>query len=258
MNIKYLSSTLTPMLLLVLLISTNSSTIAAPVTFTSLPSTVISENSGPFNGSINYTPFNSPPNSVNSATLKIFLSDDASNTFPGDVIDAPREFARLTSVTDGTMSASNLPADVEVDPQPFDPNVAGVSLSQVAADSGIENPSVLPSTTAYFNFDVTDLIRDSNSGTLNFSLEAPDLFSDISSTTSTGAPNPVFLLIFGSALLEDPDFVLPDTIPVFEDFLYSRAELMVDVTSVPIPAAIWLFGSSIFGLLTFRRNKTQH
>lgn len=248
MKIKLISSI--PVISVALLMSISNSTTAG-VVFSTLPTTVISEDSGPFSGSINYTPFS--PNTVTSATLKIFLSDDVSSTFPDGVIDAPRETARLTSVTDGSLAAAGLPADVEVDPQPFDPTVAGVTLSGVATDAGIENPSVLPSTSPYFNLDVTDLINDSNSGTIDFTLEAPDLFSDILSETSPGVPNPVFLLIFGEALLQDPNFVLPPTIPVFEDFLFSRAEL--DVQLIPIPTAIWLFGSCIFGLLAVRRKQ---
>jgi hypothetical protein len=255
MKSKYLSRIPAPVLLLTSLMSINSAAISAPITFSTLPTTVISETSGPFNDSINYTPINSPPDILNSATLKIYLSDDVSSTFPGSVIDAPREWASLTSVTDGTMALASLPADEEVDPQLFDPSEHGVVLSGVAADAGIENPSVLPSTSPYFNIDVTDLIKDSNSGTLDFSLEALDLYSEISRETSPGVLNPIYALIFADALLVDPDLVLPDTIPVFEDFLFSRAELELDVTAVPIPAAIWLFGSSIFSLLVIRRKK---
>jgi hypothetical protein len=248
MKIKFIRSI--PILSIILLVGISNSTMAGLV-FSTLPTTVISEDSGPFSESINYTPLD--PNTVTSATLKIFLSDDVSSTFPGGVIDAPRETARLTSVTDGSLAATGLPADEEVDPQLFDPSEHGVVLSGVAADAGIENPSVLPSTSSYFNFDVTDLIKDSNSGTLNFELEALDLYSAISKETSPGVLNPVYALIFADALLVDPDLVLPDTIPVFEDFLFDRAEL--DVQVVPIPAAVWLFGSGIFGLVVVRRKK---
>jgi hypothetical protein len=249
MKIKFIN--IIPLLSVVLLMSISNSTMAGLIFSTTLPATAISEDSGPFSGSIEYTPFS--PNTVTSATLKIFLSDDVSSTFPGGVIDAPRETARLLSVTDGSMTANGLPADEEVDPQLFDPSVHGVQLSAVAADAGIENPSVLPSTAPYFNFDVTDLINDSNSGTLNFELEALDLYSAITKETSPGVLNPVYALIFADALLQDPDFVLPDTIPVFEDFLFNSAEL--DVQVVPVPAAVWLFGSSIFGLIVARRKR---
>jgi hypothetical protein len=249
MKIKCISSI--PVLSVALLLSFSNSTIAEPLTFSTLPTTLVSETTGPYSDSINYTPFS--PNTLTSATLKIFLSDDVSSFFPGGVIDAPREIARLTSVTDGSSALSGLPADQEVDPQSFDPSIHGVDLSAIATAAGVENPSVLPSTAPYFNLDVTDLINDSNSGTLSFSLSAPDLFADILPETPSGLPNPVFQLIFAEALLFDPNFVAPPVFTVTEDFLFSRAEL--EVVIVPIPAAIWLFGSSIIGLLYVGRNK---
>jgi hypothetical protein len=74
---------------------------------------------------------------------------------------------------------------------------------------------------SYFNYDVTALLGGT-SGTLSFTLDALD--------TRTNFP---FLLGSGS---------------YFEDFNYEDAELTIETSPVPVPAAIWLLGSGLIGL----------
>lgn len=246
MKTKQIGSCL--ILLAVLLIGFNGTSIAATMNFNLTPasSVLISEDSGIFTGKVNYSISN--PADITSATLSIVLSDDSSSFFPlgapGTVIDAPREIARLTSVRDGTTSIFPF-AEAEVDPHFFGPQHP---THLTARTAGIEEPSVAPSDASYFNLDVTDLIKNSNSGMLEFSLIAPDLFEDILPGTLT------YNLIVGDAagfgILLPPNVPLP----VHEDFLFKSAQLNVAV--VPIPAAIWLFGSSLLGLqLLFSRRK---
>jgi hypothetical protein len=240
MKIKYISSA--PLLLTILLLSFNNATVAVTMTFSSMPPSpvLISETSGTYDGAVNYTPI-ANPGDITSATLSFVLSDDVSAFFPGGVIDAPREIARLTRVQDG--SAAIFPfADVEVDPHLF--GLPHPNIFQASA-AGIEEPTIVPSDASYFNLDVTNLVQSSNSGMMEFSLIAPALFEDILPGTLT------YNLIVGDAagfgILLPPGAPLP----VHEDFLFKSAQLTVTV--VPIPAAIWLFGSSILGLLFVRR-----
>jgi|GEM_PF-6932512 len=227
--------------LTVLLVGFNGVAVASTMNFNLTPasSVLIEENAGAFNGKVNYSISN--PADIISATLSIVLSDDVSTFFPGGVIDAPREVARLTRVQDGSTSIFPF-ADAEVDPHLFGPQHP---THLQAASAGIEEPTIAPSDASYFNLNVTDLVRNSNSGMLQFSLIAPDLYETILPGTLT------YNLIVGDAagfgILLPPNVPLP----VHEDFLFKSAQLKVTV--VPIPAAIWLFGSSILGLLFVRR-----
>ncbi len=226
---------------------------AASLTFSSTPvSELISENSGTFNSKVNYNPSSWDPNNVTSAILRIFLSDDVSSIFAPN-IDAPREWASLTSVTDGAQAVCCLLSNVEVDPQLFDGSVHGVTEAAAAATAGIENPSVLPSMLPYFDLDVTSLIMLSNSGMLNFSLEALDLYGDVLPGTST---HDLILAEAASLGLNLPDNV---PFPVIEDFIFNQAELTVEfdqINAIPAPPAIFLIGiGGLLGLVFNRKRK---
>jgi hypothetical protein len=238
-----------PVFLFILLVSTMNTATASTLTFSSaLTSDVITEDSGVFNSSVNYSASSWDPNNVTSASLKIFLSDDVSTVFTPN-IDAPREWASLTSVSDGGLEAiNNGPIDVEVDSQLFDSSHPGFAA---AAAAGIEDPSVLPSLLPYFALDVTNLIQNSNSGTLNFSLMALDLYSAVLPGTEAHD-----LILADAASL---GLILPPNLdfPTFEDFIFTQAELSVDFDqAVTAPPAVLLIGSGLLGLLVTRKKKT--
>ncbi len=230
--------------LFVLFITANNIANAASFMFSSpLTNQTISEDSGTFNGSVNYNPANWNPNNVTSASLKIFLSDDISATF-GSVIDSPREWARLASVSDGSIVQNGLNLDVEVDPHLFGSNHPGFDI---AAAAGIEDPNVPPSTAGYFDFDVTNLIKNSNSGILGFSLVALALYDDVLPT------DPAYQLILDDAAASGFPFPFdPLFIPVFEDFIFNQAELTVQVTA---PPAFFLIGVGLLGLICTRKKQ---
>lgn len=250
MNNQYLINS--RLVLFGLLLSINNIAIATTLTFSSVPVSpiLISETTGAFNGTVNYNPGSFDPTSVSAATLSIFLSDDVSAVFTPN-IDAPREFASLTSVSDGALAVGALPANVEVDPQLF--NSPSPSNNTAAADAGIEDPSVPPTTSPYFDIDVTNLIQNSTSGILAFSLQALSLFPDIFPEISPGVPNPAFPLIVGEALAVDPTFPTPPFFPVFEDFFFNQAQLTVQAQAIPAPPVIWLMVCGILGLLFSKR-----
>ncbi len=238
-----------PVFLFMLLVSINNTVAAASLTFSSTPtSEVISEGSGVFNSSVNYNPSSWDPGNVTSASLKIFLADDVSTVFTPN-IDAPREWASLTSVTDGGLEAIiGGPINSEVDPQLFDNTHTG---NVEAAEAGIEDPSVSPSLLPYFSLNVTSLIQNSNSGTLNFSLMALDLYSAV--LPGTAAHN----LILADAASLGLDLPTDLPFPVFEDFIFNQAELSVDFDqAVTAPPAVLLIGSGLLGLLVTRKKKT--
>lgn len=250
MKNKYLCNI--PVLLFAFLVNFNNAAVAASLTFSSTPvSEIISETSDPFSSKVNYDPSSWDPINVTSASLRIFLSDDVSRIFAPN-IDAPREWASLTSVTDGAESVNGLPNDVEVDPQLFDGSVHGTAEADAAAAAGIENPSELPSIFPYFDLDVTSLIQLSNSGMLNFSLEALNLYDDVLPGTSTHD-----LILAEAFALNVP--VPPDrAFPVFEDFIFNQAELTVEfdqTSAVPAPSAFFLIGIGGLSGLLFNRKK---
>jgi len=206
-----------------------------------------SETNGDQHISLGYTPIVNTVD-ISSAILTVYLKDDLTTVFTPSNIDAPREFARLHNVKDGSLTAS---ADLttEVDPHLFssnDPNVIaaataltalGVSstdLATNAASAGIENPSVVPSTAGYFNLDVTSLIKGSNSGMLEFDLMARNFYSDISST------DPVYALIVAAAQSVNPNYSAPNSFPVFEDFIIDSARLTINVPEPSINILLML------------------
>ncbi len=247
-----------PILMFTLLMGICHTSIAAALTFTSIPSNpvLISETDGPFNGTVNYTPLKD----VTSAKLTIFLSDDPSSFFSppppaSPVIDSPREWASLTSVTDGGLEAIiGASVDVEVDPQLF---VAPHPTPDVATAAGIENPGVppespvLPTTAPYFNLDVTNLIQNSNSGAINFTLAALSLYPTIQPSTQAHD-----LILADAATL---GITLPPNVPfpVNEDFFFNQAQLTVEGVVIPTPSAIGLMAFGLFGMLFINRIKSD-
>ncbi|MGR9114453.1 MAG: PEP-CTERM sorting domain-containing protein [Gammaproteobacteria bacterium] len=246
----------TCVLFIFLFISHQASAATQTFNFTPSASELVSENdSAPFTASVDYSGQSWQPGRVTSATLTLFLSDDVSSTFLPN-IDAPREWAQLMSVSAGAsaLSAADLPAAVEVDPQPFqadDPLVAAAAtqlgtdpavLVSIAANAGIENPAVLPSTSGYFDVDVTSLLNNSNSGLLEFSLIALALYSDITDATNPEALN--FINAVNQSSI--------DSFPVNEDFLFDQAQLTVEF--VPEPSLIWLLSIGLVGMSTISRN----
>ncbi len=234
----------------------------------------------PYNGVVNYTKGLWATGGVSSAYLTFSLGDAASTNEPA-YIHPVREWAQVTSVSNGASSLTTLPASVEVNPQPFVEGVLYSKILQVvigknpvtgkdittpytlnykttaadvalASQLGVKNPgttSVASSVGNYFNLDVTDLLNASNGGKLNFTLGVDGKYSDIAygSTAYTIAS----LLVGGTNLTAG------QPIWMIEEYLFKNATLNVNYTpapaAVPVPGAVWLFGSALAGLIGFRR-----
>lgn len=188
----------------------------------------------PFNSTLTYPRNLWAPGKVTSAKFKVYLSDDLSTNFPPS-FDAPVEFSQLVSVTDGGSSATGLPLEAEVFPSAFDPGFGALPIT-TAMRVGIESATILPSASGalYFNLDVTALLNSSNTGSLNFSLLAPDKFKDIYSTD----PDPLYALAYGliTQAISDANngnlgptgpYSTEDPYLVIEDYIYHYAELTV-------------------------------
>jgi hypothetical protein len=227
----------------------------------------------PYNGVVNYTKGLWATGGVSSAYLTFSLGDAASSNSPA-FIRPVREWAQVRSVNDGASSLTTLPASIEVNPQSFVVGtifsrtipvvVGGVTIPYVlnytttaddvalASALGVKNPaetSVAGSVGNYFNLDVTSLLNASNSGKLNFSLGVDSKYPDIA--YGSNAYTIASLLVGGTNL--------PAGQPIFmtETYLFKNATLNVNYTpapaAVPVPAAVWLFGSALAGLIGFRR-----
>ena len=218
-----------------------------------------------YNGSINYTKANSDSSlhgNILSAFLTFNLQDDKSASI-STAIDMPREWAKLTSVTDGTHSLSTLPGSVEVESHPITGAIINAGLmiqgktqlsdgdaiiaANYANSIGAENflaANAVPTAADYFiNMDVTNLLKQSNSGVLNFNLAVDAMYANIA------YPSAEFLAIkafMGAALPNS-------TILMTEDYYLNHATLNVTYAPVPVPGAVWLFGSALAGLIGFRR-----
>ena len=206
-----------------------------------------------FNGSVNYTPGLWALGGVSSAVLTLFLKDDVSSNL-SPFIDAPREWAQLTSVTDGAKSLLGLPGSVEVDLQPFTAGqvIGGHTVTAqeaaLAASVGAENLfNHIPTLGSYFNLDVSSLLNASNSGALNFSLGIDAKYPDIPPTNPDGTVNIAYAAI--AALTGG----VPAGQPIYmiEDYIFDHAQLTV--TYVPEPSVILLIGSGLMGLIGFRK-----
>ncbi len=227
----------------------------------------------PYNGVVNYTKGLWATGGVSSAYLTFSLGDAASSNSP-TFIHPVREWAQVRSVNDGASSLTTLPASIEVNPQSFvagttfsrtiDVVVGGVTIpytinyTTTAADValasalGVKNPgttSVAGSVGNYFNLDVTSLLNTSNSGKLNFTLGVDAKYPDIAygSTAYTIA----------SGLVGGTNLVAGQPLFIIEEYLFKNATLNVNYTpapaAVPVPGAVWLFGSALAGLIGFRR-----
>lgn len=221
-------------------------------------SDLITESSGTYNGSINYTPQWSPGN-VTSATLTLYLSDDISTTLNGvGAIDLPREWAHVTDIRDGASSlGSQAAVEVETTNPFFDPSnvfplnnvfsgsdgyespltanpITGPDLALGALGIGIISPSI-----SGYSFDVTSLLNASSTGVLAFDLVALDLYN-----TSL-----LPLQFVSLANLFGFDQQLAQT--TYEDFLFTGAQLTV--SAVPEPSMYLMLALGLFGMFMSRR-----
>ena len=272
---------LTSLTTLALLAGSGAASASAPITqtFSLTPATsfLVTEAHAPtgvsattYNGSVNYTQGLWAAGGVSSAILKLNLQDDTSSTLP-TLIDLPREWAKLTAVTDGSKSFNGstpsltLPASQEVDIR----TITGAVINQGLADLGVptlptsiantaaakatnlgfENARGNPPTAAdYFNLDVSSLLNQSNSGSLNFSLAVDAKYADIAYSTNPLSDFRAIKGIFGP--------LIPNaSIYMIEDYLFNHATLTVTYApaAVPVPGAVWLFGSALAGFIGFRR-----
>jgi hypothetical protein len=221
-----------------------------------------------YNGSINYTTGLWAAGGVSSAILTLNLQDDTSTNAGPTLIDIPREWAKLTSVSDGSQSLSTLPALQEVDSHLITgaqingaliaqgkPTLSTTDANIAAARVGIlglENVlGVPPSTSGYFNLDVSSLLNASNSGVLNFGMGVDSKYADIPYSTSPLSDYQFVNQALGGVLP-------PVAIWTIEDYLFKSATLTVTYApvvpaAVPVPGAVWLFGSALAGLIGFRR-----
>lgn len=237
---------------------------AATVTFSSAPSsTLITEQSGLFSGSISYTP-TWDPGSVTSAKLSLVLSDDVSSTLSGfSAIDIPKEFARISNIRDGfTSLGTQSTAEVEQTGSLFDPTHIFPFDTPFPGNDGFENPLTGPVTTVsilnalngigvitpslanYFDIDVVSLIdTPTASGLLNFDLIAVNAFNPVNL--------PQAFLAAVAPFGFDP--LSPQTI--IEDFIFDHAELVVtfDSASVSTPSIILLMLAGLLGMLSIRK-----
>lgn len=215
-----------------------------------------------FDGSLTYTPNLWKPGAVQSAVFRVYLSDDVSTNFPPN-FDAPMEFAQLMSVKDGSSSVGGLPIEEAVYESIFDPSFGAAAIA-IATAAGIESPTALPiaSGALYFNLDVTALLNSSNTGSLDFSLIAPDKFPDISPTSNP----PAYLLITQAIIDAGSPFAPENPYLVTEDYMYEYAELIVtyldsDNTAVPLPTlsewAIMLLMLCVAGVAGMRLKESE-
>lgn len=222
-------------------------------------SDLITENSGTYTGSINYTPQWSP-GSVTSATLTLFLSDDISTTLQGfNAIDIPREWAHITNIRDGASSMGSQTA-VEVEQTnplfnstnffPFKTTfpgsdgfespltsypITGSALVGAALGIGLIQPSI-----AEYSFDVTSLMNGfAPSGNLSFDLEALNLYD------SASLP---FVFVAAAAIFGF-NTALPQT--TYEDFIFTGAQL--SVSAIPEPSMFVLLVLGLFGMFMSRK-----
>lgn len=216
-------------------------------TFTTAPTHfLVSQNQPPiqaessFNGSLAYTQGLWTSGQVKSATFRVYLSDDLSDVFFPN-FDAPVEFAQLVSVTDGSLSVTGLPVEVAVYPSSF--GAIGAIPIGVATAAGIESPTVLPSNSGafYFDLDVTELLNNSNTGALKFSLIAPDKFPNISKAANPVAHDLITRHIEATNLHQDhpnAPFEIIDPYWLTEDYIFEFAELTVIYGDSVAPANI--------------------
>ncbi len=199
---------------------------ASSFTFSDSSSATISElDTSSFTSSIDYSALD---NSITSAILTINLSDDRSSTFQ-NTVDLPLEIAQLTSVTGSLGSAGNSAsplASAEVDGNSGTINET-ILFMEINYSGDISSPT-LGTISPYFNYDVTNLLGGT-SGSLSFTLDALDTISN-------------FPLLLGGGLY-------------IEDFNYESAVLSIETSPVPVPATIWLMGSSLLGLFGYSRKR---
>jgi len=240
----------------------NISIAMASTTYTfngAVTSDLITENSGTYTNSINYTPLWSP-GSVTSATLTLFLSDDVSTTLKGfNAIDIPREWAHVTDIRDGALSMGGQAAiEVESTNLLFDPLNAAPFNTIFSGSNGFESPIasspisvaalvnaslgiglVTPSTAGY-SFDVTSLMNGlSPSGNLSFDLEALNLYDPAALPPAFVAAAAIFG--FSTALVQT----------TYEDFIFHGAQLTV--SAVPEPSMYMLLILGLFSMLMTRK-----
>lgn len=222
-----------------------------------------------YNGLINYTKANSDTSvhgNILSAFLTFNLQDDKSSSL-GTAIDMPREWAKLTSVADGIHSLSTLPGSVEVDSHPLSPAIINAGLliqgkpqlsdanantaANYANSIGAENflaANAVPTPANYFiDLDVSNLLIQSNSGSLNFGLAVDAKYEDITYSANPLSQFQALKAFMGAALPNS-------TIFMTEDYYLNHATLNVTYAApVPVPSAVWLFGSALAGFIGFRR-----
>jgi len=226
--------------------------------FGAAASDLITETSGTYTSSINYTPFWTPGN-VTSATLTLLLSDDVSTTLNSvGAIDLPREWARVTDIRDGASSlGSQAAVEVETTNPFFDPAnvfplnsvfsgsdgyespltanpITGPDLVLAASGVGLISPSI-----AGYSFDVTSLLNASSTGVLSFDLVALDLYN----TSLLPAQFVALANLFGF------NQQLAQT--TYEDFLFTGAELRV--SAVPEPSMYLMLALGLFGMFVSRK-----
>jgi len=141
----------------------------------------------------------------------------------------------------------------------FAPNVFGLTAGDTITATGIFNDSVLTSGSGVISF-----ASDSgNTMTINVGTETFTAANDVDYGPGSGAiielDNSSLFAFDFIALLGDngatADF---NSLGVsFDDFdnLFGDWNTTVEITPVPVPAAIWLFGSGLLGLVGVARRK---
>lgn len=223
-------------------------------------SDLITEAGGTYTSSINYTPFWTP-GLVTSATLTLFLSDDASTILnPFNAIDIPREWAQVSNIRDGGLNmVGSKFFEVEHTSPLFNLASVGPFNTVFPGSEGFENPLttrpitnaalfaaattgagiIHPSAMSY-DIDVTSFMNSVGlGGTLEFDLTALNLYGTV--------PLPPDFL----AAVAPFGFNPLDPQTTFEDYLFKGAQLTV--SAVPEPSMYFMLALGLFGMFMSRR-----
>jgi len=139
------------------------------------------------------------------------------------------------------------------------PNVFGLTTGDTITATGIFDDSVLTSGSGSIDFSS----GSGNTMTINVGTETFNAANDTGFSTGSG-PN----ITLANLALTDFDFLANTGIngaaadfssyfAEFDDFdgLYGEWRTNIEITAVPVPAAVWLFGSGLIGLVGVARRK---